>query len=121
VQWKGSECLLLSLSPLQEIKIYSYATVEGDGDDDNDNNNNYYYYYYKNNILKYKDLLIEIKRKWNVKAKVIPVIIGTTGTISKLISQCLSNIPVKHEIKKLPPPPQKPYWALHIYYGKCKM
>ena len=34
-------------------------------------------------ILKYKDLIVEIQRIWNVEAKVIPVIIGATGTISK--------------------------------------
>jgi len=34
-------------------------------------------------ILKYKDLTIEIQRMCNVKPKVIPVIIGATGTISK--------------------------------------
>ena len=34
-------------------------------------------------ILKYKDLTVEIQRMWNVKTKVMPVIIGATGTISK--------------------------------------
>ena len=34
-------------------------------------------------ILKNEDLIIEIQSMWNVKAKVIPVITGATGTISK--------------------------------------
>ena len=42
-------------------------------------------------ILKCKDLMIEIQRMWNVKAKMIPVIIGATGTISKSLRQSLSN------------------------------
>ena len=37
-------------------------------------------------ILKYKDLTTEIQHMWNVKTKVIPVIIGATGTISKSYS-----------------------------------
>jgi hypothetical protein len=53
------------------------------------------------NILKYKDLTTEIQHMWIVKAKVIPVIIGATGTISKSLRQHLNNIPGKHEIKAL--------------------
>ena len=52
-------------------------------------------------ILKYKDLTIEIQRMWNVKTKVIPIIIGTTGTISKSLRKYVSNIPGKHEVKEL--------------------
>ena len=52
-------------------------------------------------IVKYKDLIIEIQRMWKVKAKVTPVIIGVTGTITKSLRQYLSNIPGKHEIKEL--------------------
>jgi len=52
-------------------------------------------------ILKYKDLTIEIHRMWNVKTKVIPVIIGTTGTISKSFRKYVSNIPGNHEVKEL--------------------
>jgi hypothetical protein len=52
-------------------------------------------------ILKYKDLVTEIQCMWNVKVKVIPAIIGATGTISKSLRQYPSNIPEKHEIKEL--------------------
>ena len=53
------------------------------------------------NILKYKDLTIEIQRMWNVKTKVIPVIIGATGTISKSFRKYVRNILGKHEVKEL--------------------
>ena len=52
-------------------------------------------------ILKYEDLTIEIQRMWNVKTKVIPVIKGATGTISKSFRKYVSNIPGKHEVKEL--------------------
>jgi len=53
------------------------------------------------NILKYKDLTTEIQRMWNVKTKVIPVIIGATGTISTSFRKYVSNIPGNHEVKEL--------------------
>ena len=52
-------------------------------------------------ILKYKDLTLEIQRMWNVKTKVIPVIIGATGTTSKTFKKYVSNIPGNHEVKEL--------------------
>ena len=38
---------------------------------------------------------------WNVKTKVIPVIIGVTGTISNSFRKYVSNIPGNHEVKEL--------------------
>ena len=38
---------------------------------------------------------------WNVKTKVIPVIIGATGTVSKSFRKYASNIPGNYEVKEL--------------------
>jgi hypothetical protein len=38
---------------------------------------------------------------WNVKTKMILVIIGATGTISKSFRKYVSNIPGNHEVKEL--------------------
>jgi hypothetical protein len=52
-------------------------------------------------ILKYKDLTIEIQRMWNVKTRVISVIIGPTGTISKSFRMYVSTIPENHDVREL--------------------
>ena len=52
-------------------------------------------------ILKYKDLIIEIQGMWNVKTKMIPVIIVATGINLKSFRKYMSNIPGKHEVKEL--------------------
>jgi len=65
-------------------------------------------------ILKYKELTIEIQRMWNVETKMIPVIIGETGAISKSFKKYVTyqeNMKSKNYRKQ-------PYWALHIYCGK---
>ena len=67
-------------------------------------------------ILKYKDLTIEIERMWNVITRVIPVIIGATGTISKSFRNYVSNIPGNQKLGNYR---KQPYWALHTYFGKC--
>jgi hypothetical protein len=38
---------------------------------------------------------------WNVKIRVIPVIIGATGTIPKSFRKYVSNIPGNHEVREL--------------------
>jgi hypothetical protein len=38
---------------------------------------------------------------WNVKARVIPVINGATGTISKSFIKYVSNIPGNHDVGEL--------------------
>jgi len=67
-------------------------------------------------ILKYKELTTEIQRTWNVKTKVIPLITGTTGTISKSFRKYVSNIKGKHEVKEL----QKTatLGTAHTHFGK---
>jgi RNase P/RNase MRP subunit POP5 len=42
-------------------------------------------------ILKCKDLTMKIQRMWNVKARVIMVKTGVTGTITKSLRQYMSN------------------------------
>ena len=41
---------------------------------------------------------------WKVKAKVIPVVVGVTGTVKKSFRLYLSNVPGEHEIKELQKP-----------------
>jgi hypothetical protein len=38
---------------------------------------------------------------WNVKTRVLPVIIGATGTISKSFRKNMSNLPGNHEVREL--------------------
>jgi hypothetical protein len=37
--------------------------------------------------LKYKNLSIEIQRMWNMKCFVIPVIIGATGIVTRVLKK----------------------------------
>jgi len=52
-------------------------------------------------MLKYKDLATETQHTRNVKAKVIPITTGGTGTISKSSRKYLNYVPGKHDVKEL--------------------
>jgi ribosome-associated translation inhibitor RaiA len=52
-------------------------------------------------ILNNKDITIEIQHMWNVKASVIPVITGATGTISKSFRKYVSDKLGNHDVKEL--------------------
>jgi hypothetical protein len=52
-------------------------------------------------ILKYKDPTIEIEHMWNVRTRVIPVMIGVTGTISKSFRKYIRTVPGNHDNKEL--------------------
>jgi hypothetical protein len=53
---------------------------------------------------------------WNVKTRVIPVIIGATGTISKSFIKYVRTIPGTMKLRNYK---KLLYWALHTYCGKC--
>ena len=44
-------------------------------------------------MLKYKRLCIEVERMWNLKCTIIPVIIGTTGIVTKSFRKNLEAVP----------------------------
>jgi hypothetical protein len=74
---------------VSQLRLRSEKFDAAAADDNNNNNNN------NNNRI------IETQSTWNAKTKVIPVIIGATGTISKSFRKYVSNIPGNHEVKEL--------------------
>ena len=62
------------------------------------------YHHYRNNNNNNNNitiLIVIIQRMWNVKTKVILFLTGATGTISKLFTKYLSNIPGNYELREL--------------------
>ena len=51
--------------------------------------------------LKYKSLCMEIKRMWNLKCTIIPIIIGATGIVTRSLRKNLEAVPGKHSIDSL--------------------
>ena len=51
------------------------------------------------NIEKYDELKKEVERLWKVKAKVIPIVLGALGTVTRSLSNYIKEIGVKTQIK----------------------
>ena len=51
--------------------------------------------------LKYKSLCIEIQQMWNLKCTIIPVIIGATEIVKRILRKNLEAVPRKHSIDSL--------------------
>jgi hypothetical protein len=51
--------------------------------------------------LKYKRLFIEIKRMWNLKCTIIPIVFGATGIVTRSLKKNLEAVPGKHSIDSL--------------------
>ena len=49
-------------------------------------------------ISKYSELKLEIMRLWNVKAKVIPIVVGALGSIPKKLKEHLKSLGLPGDI-----------------------
>ena len=50
-------------------------------------------------IMNYAELKVELERMWKTKTKVIPIVIGALGSITKKFRENLKELEVKHNIK----------------------
>ena len=50
-------------------------------------------------IMNYAELKVELERMWKTKTKVIPIVIGALGSITKKLEENLKELDVKHNIK----------------------
>ena len=52
-------------------------------------------------VVKYQDLARELKKLWKMKTMVIPIVIGTFGTVPKDLKKRLENIGIETKIDEL--------------------
>lgn len=52
-------------------------------------------------LLKYRDLAIEISRMWNIKTRIVPIVIGATGNITNRLQSNLCSITGRHDMTQL--------------------
>jgi hypothetical protein len=52
-------------------------------------------------FTKYQDLKIDLQRVWNVKARVVPLVVEALGETSPGIEKHLDNNPRNHDVRPL--------------------
>ena len=52
-------------------------------------------------ILKYQDLRIELQKLWNIKFKVVPVVVGLLGSYTTNLLCHLEALPGSHKLDQL--------------------
>ena len=50
---------------------------------------------------KYKDLELEIKRKWHMKTIVIPVVVGALGTVKKVMIENIEKVSKRANVTEI--------------------
>ena len=50
---------------------------------------------------KYLDLARELKKLWNMRVKVVPIVIGALGTVPKGLEKSLSELEIKGRIETI--------------------
>ena len=51
------------------------------------------------NMDKYLDLARKLKRLWNMRVKVIPIVVGALGTVTKSLEKDLRNWKSEEELR----------------------
>ena len=68
---------------------------DDDDDDDDDNNKK------KKSKEKYQELAREIKRIWKSRTKVVPVVVGALGSVSKKLAGHLKQLGIKDRTRTM--------------------
>ena len=50
---------------------------------------------------KYLDLARDLKKLWNIKVTVIPIVIGALGTVTKWLIQGLEDLEIRRRVKTI--------------------
>ena len=67
---------------------------------------------------KYKDLELEIQTMWHMKTVVIPVVVGTLGTVKKEMVENIKKLSERATVTEIQ---RSACWDLHESSGRCSV